>query len=135
MGWVTNADHNHIDFELVACESPVRIRGNLTLIGELITNLVSNALRHAPEWGRVKILIRDAPNPELIVEDTGPGIPPSEREMVFERFYRSPGAVGYGAGLGLAIVRDIARMHGEQIVLGEADSGHGLRISVTYPPI
>jgi signal transduction histidine kinase len=55
--------------------------------------------------------------------------------MVFERFYRSPGAAGEGTGMGLAIVRDIARMQGAQIVLGEADSGRGLRISVTFPPI
>jgi signal transduction histidine kinase len=133
LGWIAGADAKHIDFELVAGERPVPIRGNATLIGELLSNLVSNALRHAPEWGRVTILIHDDPQPELIVEDNGPGIPPGERDKVFERFYRSPGTVGEGSGLGLAIVRDIAHVHGAEVTLGEPDTGNGLRVCIKFP--
>ena len=135
LGWIAGADTKHIDFELIAGERPVPIRGNATLIGELLSNLVSNALRHAPEWGRVTILIHDDPQPELIVEDNGPGIPPGERDKVFERFYRSPGTVGEGSGLGLAIVRDIARVHGAEVALGEPDTGEGLRVCIRFPPM
>ncbi len=131
--WIASADAKHIDFELKAGQDPVFVRGNSPLIGELISNLVSNALRHAPEWGRVIIQIHDAGNPVLTVEDNGPGIAQGEREKVLERFYRGPGTVGEGAGLGLSIVREIARAHGAELLLEEAASGCGLQVRVIFP--
>jgi two-component system OmpR family sensor kinase/two-component system sensor histidine kinase QseC len=70
----------------------------------------------------------------LTVDDDGPGIPPEERERVFDRFYRRHPGETTGSGLGLAIVRAIAERHGATIVLGEAPIG-GLRVRVRFPTL
>jgi signal transduction histidine kinase len=84
---------------------PVTVRGDRAALDRALTNLVENARRHGA--GRIAIAVRGRGGlAELTVEDEGPGIPASEREQVFERFY------GTGSGLGLAIVRATAERHG-----------------------
>ena len=107
-------------------EAPVHVRGEPTLLNELLSNLVDNALAHTPEGGNV-ILRVYAPG-VLEVEDDGPGIPEAERERVFERFYRR-GA--QGTGLGLAIVGEICRAHLAQISLHDGERG-GLKVRVSF---
>jgi two-component system sensor histidine kinase TctE len=68
-----------------------------------------------------------------VVEDDGPGIPADERSRVFERFYRIRGTRGDGAGLGLAIVREIAGGHGGTVDLTDGPGGKGLRVEVRFP--
>lgn len=101
-------------------EQPVRVHGDPVLLHELVTNLVHNAITYTPAGGRVTVGV-DAPagRARLRVVDDGPGIPPAERERVFERFYRLADAGTAGSGLGLAIVREICARHGAQITLGE----------------
>jgi two-component system sensor histidine kinase TctE len=115
-------------------EGPATMRGQSLLVRELIGNLVDNALRYAP---RGTITVRVArPGPafvSLVVEDDGPGIPPEERGRVFDRFYRIRGTQGDGAGLGLAIVREIARRHGGTVSLADGAGGKGLRVEVRFP--
>jgi len=67
------------------------------------------------------------------VEDSGPGIPPAERERVFDRFYRVPGSDAAGSGLGLAIIKSIAERHGATLALGESKRLGGLEATVTFP--
>ena len=92
----------------------------------------------SPEcWKAVAPILADAGYrvlaPALLeVEDDGPGIPPEERERVFERFYRRNPHAG-GAGLGLAIVGEICRAHRAEIKLGQGALG-GLRVQVSFPP-
>ena len=74
----------------------------------------------------------DAGRPFVEVADSGPGIPAAERERVFDRFYRLPGAAGSGSGLGLSIVRAIAERHGADVALGDTPGG-GLTVRVTFP--
>jgi two-component system sensor histidine kinase TctE len=113
---------------------PALIRARPLLIRELIANLVDNALRYAPA---ATVTVRTArPSPSrvlLVVEDDGPGIPPDERSRVFERFYRIRGTRGDGAGLGLAIVREIASGHGGTVELTDGPGGKGLRVEVHLP--
>ena len=71
----------------------------------------------------------------LEVEDDGPGIPASEREQVWARFYRAPGSAPGGSGLGLSIVRDICTSHGAQIELATSPSGRGLRVRVSFAAV
>jgi two-component system OmpR family sensor kinase len=66
------------------------------------------------------------------VGDTGPGIPPADRERVFDRFYRGDTAGETGSGLGLAIVSKVAQRHGASVELGEGSGGRGLRVSVRF---
>lgn len=111
-------------------EEAVWIDGEPTLLSELLCNLLDNALAHTPAGGNV--ILRVLAPAILEVEDDGPGIPPEERERVFERFYRrSPG--GTGAGLGLAIVGEICRAHRARISLDDGAAG-GLRVRVAFPP-
>jgi two-component system OmpR family sensor kinase len=112
----------------------VVIDGDASGLRMLVDNLVSNALKHSPEGGRVTIGVsREAAGVRLVVEDQGPGIAPAERERVFDRFYRGEGAAEGGSGLGLAIVRRVAERHGGSVELADAAAGTGLRAIVTLP--
>jgi two-component system OmpR family sensor kinase len=101
----------------------------------LLMNLVDNALRYTPEKGRVDIAAyREGGRAVLSVIDTGPGIPPEDRERVFDRFYRRVGSEAAGSGLGLSIVRNIARRHRAELVLDAGPAGKGLAVCVVFPP-
>ena len=101
----------------------------------LLMNLVDNAIRYTPEKGRVDVAsYGEGGRAVLSVIDTGPGIPPGERERVFDRFYRRVDSEAAGSGLGLSIVRNIARRHGAQLVLDAGPAGKGLAVCVVFPP-
>ena len=72
--------------------------------------------------------------PALHVADTGPGIAPTERDRVFDRFYRTRDAAAGGSGLGLAIVKAIADRHGATVALAGRRTGTGLEVTVAFPP-
>ncbi|MFJ3466706.1 sensor histidine kinase [Pseudomonas sp. NPDC090201] len=110
-------------------DQPVWMRGEPTLLNELLSNLVDNALAHTPKGGNVVLRVH-APC-VLEVEDDGPGIPMHERDRVFERFYRRQ-QQGNGAGLGLAIVGEICRAHLAKITLHDG-AEQGLKVRVTFP--
>ena len=67
------------------------------------------------------------------MEDTGPGIPESERERVRQRFYRLPNSPGHGSGLGLAIVDEIAELYGASLSIGSGQSGVGTKVMLQFP--
>ena len=97
--------------------------GDDTRILQIGRVLATNALTHTPSGTRVTLRARRRKErAELSVEDDGPGIPPSQREAVFGRFYRVEGGMASGSGLGLAIAREIARLMGGDVRL---DSEHG----------
>jgi two-component system sensor histidine kinase TctE len=104
------------------------------LVREMISNLAENAMRYGATGGAVTVKVEkpDEASFLLVVEDDGPGIPEPERTRVFERFYRIPGSPGEGAGLGLSIVREIARGHGATVRLLDGAEGHGLRVEVRF---
>lgn len=113
---------------------PAIVRGDASGLQMLADNLVSNALRHSPERGRVTVSVRrDGGFALLEVEDEGPGIPEKERERVFARFYRGESAAEGGSGLGLAIVRRVAERCGGNVELADARQGTGLRAIVSLP--
>jgi two-component system OmpR family sensor kinase/two-component system sensor histidine kinase QseC len=103
----------------------------------LARKLIDNAVRYSPQGGHVSVWVGvDAQRrgaPVLQVDDDGPGIPPADREIVFDRFVRRESAEGQtGSGLGLAIVRQVARRQGADVSLGDSPAG-GLRVRVTWP--
>lgn len=102
-----------------------RVLGHPLLLREMLRNLVDNALQYTPPGGTVTVrLAGDAAQDGVVlqVEDSGPGIPVAERELVFQPFYRALGTNVDGSGLGLAIVAEVARRHGATLTLGDARS-------------
>jgi signal transduction histidine kinase len=106
-----------------ACDTePTRITGNDALLRRLLRNLLQNAQRYG--GGTATVALRgDGHVTRLSVTDHGPGVPDAERERVFEPFYRLPAAPPGGTGLGLALVRQIARNHGGDASCEPAPSG------------
>ncbi|OON62596.1 sensor histidine kinase [Massilia sp. KIM] len=118
-----------IGFEL----APAPVAGEAFQLRDLIDNLVDNALRYTPRGGSVTVSTGvEGAQALFAVDDTGPGIPPSRRSQVFERFVRLDDKTA-GSGLGLAIVRDIAGAHRARIELGEGPGGRGTRVAVRFP--
>ena len=98
----------------------------------LLRNLVDNAIRYTPEGGEIEVSILQQNNQILLsVADSGPGIPPEEREQVFKRFFRRLGTKAPGSGLGLSIVARIVELHQLTIALETSPSG-GLQVDVTF---
>jgi two-component system OmpR family sensor kinase len=101
----------------------------------VVKNLVDNAIRYTPAGGRVDLSVKTVEGrTALCVEDTGPGIAVSERERVFDPFYRTLGSEQIGSGLGLSIVKVIADRIGAEIRLGFNDEVRqsGLRVTVLF---
>lgn len=109
--------------------------GELDMIA-LVKNLVDNAIRYTPVGGRVDLSVSTVEGrAALCIEDTGPGIAVSERERVFDPFYRTLGSEQIGSGLGLSIVKAISDRIGAEIRLGFSDEvkRSGLRVTVLFP--
>lgn len=111
---------------------PVHVRGERTLLGQLLANLIENALRHTLECSTIKVsLWQDAATVTLCVEDDGPGIPEAERAAVLQRLYRLDRSRNTpGNGLGLSLVEGVARLHGAQLSL--EDAAPGLRVCLVF---
>ncbi|MCP3871440.1 MAG: sensor histidine kinase [Gammaproteobacteria bacterium] len=108
------------------------VSGDATLLGEMIMNLIDNALRYPPRGALVTLTVTSGENPVLTVDDSGPGIPPDNRKEVFERFVRLQDTPQEGCGLGLAIVQEIGTAHHARVSLEDSPSG-GLRVLIEFP--
>ena len=113
---------------------PVSITADPSLLDDLLSNLVDNALKYTPAGGSITVSagIRNG-SPYLAVEDTGPGIPEADRQRVRQRFYRLPNSPGHGSGLGLAIVDEIAQLYAASMIIGPGADGRGTRVSLQFP--
>ena len=118
----------------VALTPGLVVRGHDQLLALALSNLVENALNHAPAGTTIDVDVRlDAGRSALIVGDRGPGIPETDRERALGRFVRlDPSRGGPGAGLGLALVAAVARLHGATLVL--SDNAPGLRATIRFTP-
>ncbi|MDB5477701.1 MAG: two-component sensor histidine kinase [Alphaproteobacteria bacterium] len=120
----------------VAASSDDMILGDRESLRILLNNLIDNAIRYTPTGGRVDINLRAQQDSlALEVADNGPGIAVQDRERVFGRFYRGTGNITPGAGLGLAIVREIAERHQAEIALRPAFETYGLSITILFKTI
>ena len=129
--YLERADKGGID--LGAEAGAACVNGNPWLLEDLLSNLIDNALKYTASGGHVTVRSGiEGERPFLEVEDDGPGIPESERVRVRERFYRSPGSPGIGAGLGLPIVEQIARAHQATLSIATGADGRGARLRVCF---
>lgn len=122
-----------IELSFDGTENKAMIEGDAALLHEMISNLVDNAIHYTPRGGKVTCFLTIGEKVTFCVEDTGPGIPESERDRVFERFYRILGSEVQGSGLGLPIVKEVARAHGANITINTPASGLGTLICVEFP--
>ncbi|MBP8187560.1 MAG: sensor histidine kinase N-terminal domain-containing protein, partial [Comamonas sp.] len=124
------AMERHVDMGYEGAEPGdpgVCVQGNATLLKELVRNLLSNAINYSPSSAEHPAVVTARVLPDTLarvvllqVEDTGPGVPLEERDLVFQPFYRALGSEADGSGLGLPIVQEIARQHGAEVVLDDA---------------
>ncbi|MDB5872942.1 MAG: periplasmic sensor signal transduction histidine kinase [Ramlibacter sp.] len=130
------AQQRSIDLGFERAGGAALVPGSPQMLYELVANLLDNALRYTPPGGVVTARVSaTAQQVELRLEDNGPGIPPEQREKVFERFYRLHDDRSDGCGLGLAIVREIARGSGAHVALGQPAAGPGLSVTVSFPAL
>lgn len=133
--WSAEAERRGVDLGAEE-QSAFTVLANEAQIDMLLSNLVENALRYAGKGGTVDVIATElAGAPALRVIDNRPGIDPAEYPRVFDRFYRSPGAVATaesGSGLGLAIVKAIADRHGALVSLHSGAGGRGLEVRVVF---
>jgi signal transduction histidine kinase len=112
---------------------PAATVGDPARLRQLVMILVDNAIRHSPRDAAVRVVVRAAGDATTVaVEDAGPGVRPEDRDRVFDRFWRAPGAPAGGTGLGLAIARWIAEHHDGSISV-DASAAGGARFEVRLP--
>ena len=122
-----------VEVEFDAEVEPVTIRAMPALVGEIVANLVDNAVRYTPAGGRVTVAVAMSEGTaDLRVSDTGPGIPVDEQDRVFDRFYRGRDAAPGGSGLGLAIVRAYARVMGATVAIESTPLRPGTTVIVRF---
>lgn len=131
---VPGAESRRIDLGLARADA-VCLAGHVDALRILLRNLVDNAVKYTPEGGRVDVTVQqeEGGGALLVVEDSGPGLAESDRERVWDRFYRAPDAGASGSGLGLAIVRSVAQLHGAELALDRSATLGGLRVRVQFP--
>ncbi len=123
-------------FSVELPDEKVPIAGDPEAIGQMVDNLIDNAVKYTPENGAIsaKLTVQQG-SVELEVSDTGIGISPQHQQRIFERFYRVDKARSRdlgGTGLGLSIVKNIAEQHGGSVKL-ESRLGAGSTFRVTLP--
>jgi two-component system OmpR family sensor kinase len=113
---------------------PIVVQGDVSGLRQVVTNLVSNALRYTPPIAVVEVrLIVNGDTATLDVDDSGPGMTHEEASHAFDRFWQSdPSRSRSGAGLGLSIVRSIVASHVGDVTL-QSDPETGTRVRVTIP--
>jgi signal transduction histidine kinase len=125
-----------VDLKVTLPSAPLRIRHDPQRVGQVVTNLVGNAIKFTPKGGSVDVVVSPYQDGARIdVNDTGTGIDASELPRIFDRFFRGSlanEARGSGSGLGLAIVRSIVDMHGGSVTV-DSRLGTGSRFSVFLP--
>jgi len=123
------AEDKAIRLELREGEA-VAVMGDRHLLSQAVANLIDNAVKYTPAGGRIAIAV--GPGPQIVIADSGPGIPEAERARVLDRFVRLDATRSTpGNGLGLSLVNAVARLHGARLELG--DNAPGLVVRMVFP--
>lgn len=132
MEWVPKALNKGMKLAFESLDDELYVQGDEVLLRELLINLIDNAMNYSGINGNIIVKLNSNPRPCLTVEDDGVGIPESETNKIFERFYRIPSSTGNGCGLGLAIVKEIADLHNARIQLKKSEFKSGTRIDLIF---
>jgi two-component system sensor histidine kinase TctE len=132
--WVPRAIERGVDLGLSLGKDRVQMIGDPVLLRELLNNLIDNSIRYTGAGGHVTVRVdAGAEGSTLTVEDDGPGIAPPDRERVFQRFVRLDADDSDGCGLGLAIVREIADLHGGTVTITDGPGEKGTSVRTSFP--
>jgi signal transduction histidine kinase len=112
-------------------QNAVVVSGHPALIDAAIRNIVDNAVKLSPPHSTISVSVDSAR--KIIVEDRGPGVPTAQKELIFQRFWRADGRRSHGSGIGLALVRRIAFLHGGDVRVEDRPGG-GARFVMTLGP-
>ena len=130
------ATRKQISFEIDVPINMPPVRGDASLLHDVLQNLLDNAVQYTPEGGQLRVTATASPREAIItVSDTGIGIPLADQERIFERFYRVDAARSReagGTGLGLSIAKHIIEAHGGRLWV-ESEVGHGSKFSFSVP--
>jgi signal transduction histidine kinase len=130
-----HAQAAEIDFRLDASANLSHVSADPVRVGQVLSNLIDNALKFTPRGGRVTLAAHACPNGvRFIVSDTGPGIPADQHDRVFAPFWQIQKSDRRGAGLGLSIARGIVAAHGSRIEL-DSRAGEGATFSFVLPAV
>ena len=123
-GWRPKADVKGITLVFDADVERARLQGDAQRLSQVLDNLLSNALRHTPAGGEVRLRLERADRAyALSVSDTGPGVPPGDLPHIFDRFYRAEAEGRPGSGLGLTIARSLVELHGGRLAARNRSEG------------
>ncbi len=131
--FVSEALPKGMELTFIGSDKPAFVSGEQADLAELTSNLIENAVNYTQEGGNVTVRVSNGDAVRLTIQDNGPGIPPDERDRVFERFYRVLGTAAPGSGLGLPIVKEIAAAHNATVEITDCTLGKGTSIIVTFP--
>jgi two-component system phosphate regulon sensor histidine kinase PhoR len=135
------AERNHVTLVIDAEDGTPTVRGDESRLGQVVVNLVHNAVKFSPDGGEVRVEVRRKPSGDghtevvaVSVADHGIGVRKADQARIFERFYKSDRARvrGGGTGLGLAIARHVVEGHGGRIAV-ESEEGRGSVFTFTIP--
>ncbi len=132
---VERVDRRRHDVDIITTTVPWYLNGDGFSLTRALVNVMDNAVKWSPDNAEVRVNMKiiDESHIQITVEDSGPGIPEGERDMVFERFYRVVKSRSMpGSGLGLAIVHQVIERHAGHIEVGESDDG-GTKITMVFP--
>jgi signal transduction histidine kinase len=117
-------------------DGPCPVLANAHDLDQVLDNLIENGIRYTPEGTEIAVETgRGEGGWTFAVADDGPGIPPADRDRIFERFYRGSAGkqAGPGTGLGLAVVAELVRRWGGEVALSSPSNGTGTRFEATFP--
>jgi PAS domain S-box-containing protein len=113
---------------------PVTATVDPALVGRIVDNLVANAVKHTPPDAAIAVWVaRRGAEVVITVEDSGPGVPPEQRDSIFDVFTRGPDTTAPGAGIGLAIVSQYAALHAGRAWVEDAPAGGGAAFKIALP--
>jgi signal transduction histidine kinase len=132
----TISDSQKVELRFEPAQAEISLGGDPDRLEQIVTNLVSNAIKYSPDGGVVTLRLRECGDEvELQVEDTGMGMSPEQQAQLFQKFYRTPDAQASGikgTGLGLFLVRQLVEAHGGRIEV-QSEQGRGTTFTVTLP--
>ncbi|MGE5762430.1 MAG: sensor histidine kinase, partial [Mycobacterium leprae] len=129
-------DDAHVTLTVVRADGPVPVHVDVDRVGQVLTNLLGNALRATPVGGTVTVTVdADGDQARASVTDSGVGLAADDVERVFERFYRAADRLprSAGSGVGLTIARGLARAHGGDLRASSPGIGNGATFTLTLP--